>query len=131
GMTSMTSPLPSFPGGSRPEQRLDGAALVHGTVALRDLVEGQGQVEDLAGIDLAVPDEVDQLGQEAADRRGTAVQVDVGEEQLLAGELDVMSDADVADVAARPGGADGLHHRFRGADRLDDRVGAEPVRESL
>jgi hypothetical protein len=30
------------------------------------------------------------------------VQVDVEEEQLFAGELDVMEDADVADVPARP-----------------------------
>src|SRR6266705_2081547 len=74
--TSMTFFLPGRLG---PEQRLDGAAFVHGAVALRDLVEGQGQVEDLAGIDVAVPDEVGQLGQEAAHRRGTAVQVDLGE----------------------------------------------------
>src|SRR5437867_7452251 len=59
GRTSMTSPLPSFSAGSGPEQGLDGAALVHGAVALGDLVEGQDEVEDLAGIDVAVPDEVD------------------------------------------------------------------------
>jgi hypothetical protein len=34
-----------------------------------------------------------------------------------------------ADVPAGSGGADGLHHRFLGADRFDDRVGAEPVGE--
>src|SRR6266700_5183422 len=130
GWTSMMSPS-SFPAGSGPEQRLDGAALVHGAVPLGDLLERQGQVEDLAGVDLAVPDEVDQLGQEAAHRCGTAVQVDVGEEHLLAGELDVMSDADVADVPAWPGGANGLHHRLLGADCLDHRVCAEPARELL
>src|SRR6266511_2620275 len=107
GRTSMTSPPPSFPGGSGPEQRLDRAAFVHGAVALGDLLERQGEVEDLAGVDLAVPDEVGQLGQEAAHRRGTAVQVDVGEEQLLSGELDVVGDADGADVPAWPAGADG------------------------
>ena len=42
-----------------------------------------------------------------------------------------MGDADVADVPAGPGGADGLHHRLLGADRLDDRVRAEPVGEVL
>src|SRR6266571_2659032 len=131
--TSMTFPsfLPSFLAGSGPEQGLDGAAFVHGAVPLGDLVERQGEVEDLAGVDLAVPDEVDQLGQEAAHRRGTAVQVDVGEEQLLSGELDVVSDADVADVPARPGGANGLHHRLLGADCLDHRVCTEPTREFL
>ncbi len=76
---------------------------------LGDLLERQVQVEDLAGVDLAVPDEVDQLGQEAAHRRGTAVQVDVREEDLLAWELNAVSDTDVADVPAWPGGADGLH----------------------
>jgi hypothetical protein len=59
------------------------------------------------------------------------VQVDVGEEHLFAGELDVMKDADVADVPAWPGGADGLHHGLLGADCLDHRVCAEPAREFL
>src|ERR671918_2794610 len=117
--------------GSGPEQRLDGAALIHGAVGLSDTLERQGQVEDLAGMDFALPDEIDELGQEAAHRRGTAVQVDVGVEHLFAGELDIVEDADVADVPARPGGADGLHHRLLGADRLDHRVRAEPARELL
>jgi multimeric flavodoxin WrbA len=34
---------------SRAQQRFDGAAFVHGLVALGGLVEGKGQVEDLAG----------------------------------------------------------------------------------
>src|SRR4051794_7969840 len=55
---------PSSPGAKRlrAQQRLDRAALVHRPVAFRHLVEGQGQVEDPAGIDLPVPDQVDQLG---------------------------------------------------------------------
>ena len=57
------------------------------------MVEGQGQVEDPAGIDLAVPDEIDELGQEAAHRGGTAVQVDLREEQLVVRELDVVREA--------------------------------------
>jgi hypothetical protein len=52
-----------------PQWGLDGAAFVHGPVAL-GLVERQGQVEDLAGLDLAVADQVDELGQEAAYRGG-------------------------------------------------------------
>ncbi len=35
--------------GLRVQQRLDGAALVHGPVALSGLLEGQGEVEDLPG----------------------------------------------------------------------------------
>jgi hypothetical protein len=36
-----------FPVGSGPEQRLDGATLIHGAIPLGDLLERQGQVEDL------------------------------------------------------------------------------------
>jgi len=52
------------------QQRLDGAALVHGLVTLRDLIEGQGEVEDLAGVDLLGPDAVYQVGQETAHGAG-------------------------------------------------------------
>jgi hypothetical protein len=38
---------------------------------------------------------------------------------------------DVADMPAGPGGTNGLHQRLLGADRFDDRVGAEPVGELL
>jgi hypothetical protein len=51
---------------SRPQQRLDRAAFVHRSVAVGDLVEGQGEVEDLAGLDRAVPDEVDGCGPQPA-----------------------------------------------------------------
>ncbi len=64
------------------EQGLDGAAFVHGAVALGDLVEREGEVEHLPGVDLAVADEVDQLWQEAPDGSGAAVEVDAGEEQV-------------------------------------------------
>src|ERR671935_111957 len=108
-----------------------GAALVHGAVALGDLVQGQLQVEHLAGVDRPVPDQVDQLGQEAAHRRRAAVQMDFREEQLLAGQFHAVGDADVADVTAEPGGADGLQHRLLGADGLNGRVRAEAVGELL
>lgn len=68
--------------GLLPEQDLDGAAVVHRPVALGGAVEREGEVEDLSRVDLATPDEVDQLGQEATHRRGSAVQVDAGEEQF-------------------------------------------------
>src|SRR6266540_4356212 len=46
-------------------------------------------------------------------------------------QLDTVGDADEADVPARAGGMDRLQHRLLGADRLDDGVRAEPVRELL
>jgi len=81
---------------SGPEQHLDGAALVHGAVALGNLRHGQLQVEDLAGVDLPVPD---QVGQEAAHRGGAAEQVDFGEEYLGAGNVNLVVHADEAHVA--------------------------------
>jgi len=39
--------------------------------------------------------------QKPADGGGTAVQVHVGEEQLLAGQCDVVRDADISDVTGR------------------------------
>src|SRR5215212_7000019 len=52
--------------GSWAKKRLDRLALVHRAVALGGLLQRQVEIEDLAGVDLLVPDEVDQLGQEAA-----------------------------------------------------------------
>src|SRR5689334_2663597 len=45
----------SWPVRSGLEEGLDRAALVHGLVALGGLVQWQGEVEDLAGVDGAVP----------------------------------------------------------------------------
>ena len=73
--------------GSGAEQGLDGAAFVHGPVALGRLGQRQGEVEYLTRVDGPVFDAADQLGQEAANRRGTAVQVDLGVEQFLAGAV--------------------------------------------
>jgi hypothetical protein len=56
--------------------------------------------------------------------------MDVREEHLFAWELDVMSDAEVADVPAWPGGADGLHHRLLGERRPSMRS-IPALRESL
>jgi hypothetical protein len=54
---------------SGPQQHLDRAAFVHRSVALGDLVERYGDIEHLAGIDLAVPDEVDELSTQSAEFR--------------------------------------------------------------
>jgi hypothetical protein len=49
----------------------------------------------------------------------------LGVEQFLAGQGHAVGDADVSDVAARPGGADCLQHGFLRADGLDHRVRAQ------
>ena len=112
-------------------QDLGGGALVHGAVTLGGPVQGEGQVEDLAGLDGAVPDELDQFGQEAPDRGGAAVDVDAGHEEVVSGDGDIMRDAHEPDVPTGAGRADRLHHRLLGADGLDDRVGTEPAGEVL
>src|SRR5437773_3752867 len=109
------------------QQRLDRATLIHRAVTVRDLLERQRQVEDLAGIDLALPREVDQRGQVAAYGGRATVEVDVREEQLLPSDLDAMRNTDVAHVSARVGGPDRLHHRLLRADTLQHGVGAESV----
>src|SRR5207248_5290019 len=112
---------------SGPEQHLDGAAFVHGAVALGDLRHGQFQVEHLAGVDLPVPYEVDQLGQVAAHRGGTAMEVNVGEEQSLAVQLDPMRNADIGDVPALASAADRLQHRFLRPNALKHRVSTDSI----
>jgi hypothetical protein len=46
--------------GSECQEHFGGAALVHRLVALGCLIEREGEVEDLARVDLAVPDQLDQ-----------------------------------------------------------------------
>src|SRR5207253_4477692 len=64
-------------------------------------------------------------------RGRAAEQVHLGEEQLEAGNLDAVGDADEADVPTRARRPDRLHHRLLGTDRLDHRVRAESVRQLL
>src|SRR4051812_3242556 len=92
----------------RTQQDLDCAALVHGAIAFRNLGKGQDEVEDLAGVDLAVPHEVDELGQVATHRGGPTVQPDVREEHVLPVESDAVWHPHVTDAPSRPRGADGL-----------------------
>src|SRR5438105_11272593 len=88
------------------QQSLYRAALIHGSIALGDLLKRQGQIEYLAGVNFAVQDQVHQFGKIAADGGGAAVEVDVREEQFLPVELNFVRDADERDVAAFAGGAD-------------------------
>jgi len=57
----------------RTQQGLDCASLVHRAIALCNLLEWKGQVEDLAGIDRALHDQVNQMWQVSPYRRGTAM----------------------------------------------------------
>jgi hypothetical protein len=68
-----------FRAGSGLQQDLYGAAFVHRPVGVGGLLQPQFEVEDPAGVDRPLPDQVDQLGQVLADRGGTAVQVGAGE----------------------------------------------------
>ena len=105
--------------------------VVHRAVALRDLGEGQGQVEHLAGIDLPVPHQVDEVRQVTAHGGGAAVQVDVPKNSSSPVELDAVRDADVTDRATGARRLDRLHHRFLRADAFEDAVGADALRQLL
>ena len=115
----------------RAQERLDRAPFVHRLVAGCGVVERQLEVENLSRVDLAAPDQLDQLGQEAAHRGGAAVQVHKAPEQIHRRQLDAVGDADEADVPPGAGGVDCLQDRLPRADRLDDRVRAEAARELL
>lgn len=71
----------------RTQQRLDRAALVHGPIPFRHLVERQDQIENLTRVDRAIPHQLDELGEVPPDGCRTAVKMDMGEEEFLAVEL--------------------------------------------
>ena len=119
------------PSASGAQQRLDRAALVHRAVTLGHVVKRQGQVEHLPGIDLPAPHQLDQLGQVATHRSGTAVEANVSEEQLLAIELDSVRDANVAHLPAFPAGTDRLQHRLLSSNALQNRVSTDSVGQLL
>src|SRR3954470_15614717 len=113
------------------QERLDRAAFVHRAVSLPHLLEGQRQVEDLAGVDLPARHQLDQLGEKAPHRGGATVEVDVGEEELLPVELHPVRDTDVRDVVTRACRTDRLRHRLLGANAFQHRVGADSLGELL
>src|SRR6516162_9958101 len=102
----------------RPQERLDRAALIHGAIALGNLIQRQHQVEDLAGIDRSIQDKINQLGEKTSHWGGAAVEMNVTIEKLLSIQFHAMWDADVPDVPAGARGLDGLHHRLLCADAL-------------
>lgn len=111
------------------EQSLDGAAFVYCFVSVGGLFEGHGEVENFAGIDFALPDELDQFGQEAAHGCRASEHVNCGEKQLFAGQIDAVSNTDIAYVASGTGRTDRLHHRFLGSDGLNDRMRTQTAGE--
>src|SRR3954451_389320 len=110
---------------SKVEQRLDGAALVHSAITLRDVGKRQFEVEDPAWIDGAIEYQVHQIGKKSAHRRWAAEQALLLEEQGLAIELNPMRHADEADLASGARAVDGLHHRFLGADAFQNGIGPD------
>src|SRR5215203_4444043 len=93
------------------QQHLDCTTVIHRLIALGHLVERQLQVEHLARVDLPVPDQLDELRQEAAYRCRSTMEMDVTEEELVSWHPDVVGDTDVADVATGASGPNRLHHR--------------------
>src|SRR5258708_17910214 len=59
----------------------DSAALVHRAVALSNLIQGEGKVEDFARMDVFSPDHIDYLPMEAADWCGASMKLHVRSEQ--------------------------------------------------
>src|SRR6185369_10660798 len=113
----------------RMQKRLDGASLVHGPIAFSHLIEGQSQIENLAGIDLAVQHQIDQFRQVATNWSRSTVKMNMRVEQLLAIERDIMRNAYIAHVTAGARGFDRLHHGFLSADAFENRVSADSVRQ--
>jgi len=58
------------------QQRLNRAALVHGAVTLRHLIQGEHQIEHLSGVDRALQHEFDQIRQVTAHWSRATVETD-------------------------------------------------------
>src|SRR5207253_10064007 len=111
------------------QQRLDCAAFVHCTVALCHLIQGQSQVENLAGVDLPVLHKIDEFRQVTPHRSGPAVQVHVSEEQLLTVERNTVWHADVAYITTGTRRLDCLHHRLLCPNTFKRRIRTERSEE--
>src|SRR5216117_1093633 len=105
---------------------LDCVALVHGAVAIGNLIQSDDPIEHPARLDLALEHIGKQLlhvrsyrGRPAADREI------VVERRLRAGDRLVVRDADAADGATGTGNPNRGTHRFLSADALENGVDAE------
>src|SRR3954468_23920995 len=83
-----------------PDQGLDGAPFVHRGVGVGDVVEVGAEVEDLAGVDGAVKDGLEQLGLVGARASGAAAHADVAVEGALGVDRRVVGDSDPANDRA-------------------------------
>ncbi len=82
----------------------DGATFVHGAVALCHFGKRKREVEDLARIDLALEDKVDQIGQVPPDGCRSSVKMDMREEELPSIERNAVRDADVGEIPSANSG---------------------------
>src|SRR6266700_7990126 len=83
-----------MPGSCDPYERLDRAALVHGGVRLHDAVEVGFEIEHAPGLDTALQDVVEQLGDVAAHGRHAAAQANVAEDHRIDRDLNVVRGPD-------------------------------------
>src|SRR5579885_1551727 len=88
------------PFGSDLEQRLDRAPLVHCAVTFGDFGERQFEIEDLAGLDLALQHAVHEIGEEAPHGRRPAQHALLAVEELPPVESDAVGNADITDRSA-------------------------------
>lgn len=87
--------------GSRLEEGLDGTALVRGGVTLGGLIEGEGRSKTLPGSIWRFQMRSMRSGRTRRTVRGAALHADVGVEQLLSIDADVVGHAGGAILAAR------------------------------
>ena len=93
--------------------------------------KGQGQVEDLARVDMPRQDSVEQVGQVRASRSWAAAPADVAPEHVGLRDVGYVGDTDPTDHATGTGGFQRLDGGLVGADALQDGVGTDAVRELL
>src|SRR6266508_525586 len=92
-------------------QRLDGTTSIHRRVRVGDVFEVGLEVEDAPGMDAALQDIVEELGDVPAHRRYAAAQPDVAEDHGVDRHLDAMRSADGAH--GRAGACDRERRRHR------------------
>ena len=80
--------------------------------------KGQGQVEDLAQVDMPRQDPVEQVGQVRANRSGATAHADVAPEHVRLRDVGYVGDTDPTDHAIGTGGLQRLDDGLVGADAL-------------
>ena len=122
--SSVQAPLVRF----RREQRLDGPAVVHRGVSVADAVEVGLEVENLPGVDAAVEDVVEQVGDVGRAGAGPPCEPTL-RKNVREGDGGAVGDPDDADGGAGPGDSEGGGDRLAGTDALEGGVDADPAGE--